>query len=60
MITDEDGHRVLNASTIRTDITAHELARLMVLEVTYGRSALEAMTPEDRALVEQNSRPMSD
>jgi len=60
MIDVEDGNRVLNASTIQPDITAHELARLMVLEVTYGRAALEAMNPEDRALVERNSRPMTD
>lgn len=49
-------HRVLDADTVQPDITAYELVRLMVLNVTYDQASLESMTPEDRALVERNTR----
>lgn len=52
--------RIATTQTISPNITAHELARLMILHIRYDRSSLDATTPEQRALVEANSRPSSE
>lgn len=50
--------RIATVETIQPDITALGLAQLLGLEVTWTDSALDALTPEKRALVERNSRPL--
>lgn len=50
--------RIATVDSLRPDITARELAKLMFLSVGYTQRALDKMTPEDRALVEANSRPV--
>jgi hypothetical protein len=49
---------IATPDSLRDDITAKELARLQFLSITYTDAGLAAMTPEDRALVERNSRPL--
>jgi len=49
--------RTANPDTIQRDITAWELAKLLALEISYDPAALDAMTPEHRALTERHSRP---
>lgn len=48
--------RVANPSTIDVSISAWQLAKLMALEIHYTPEALAAMTMEERALVEWNSK----
>lgn len=58
--------RLLNARVVRTaspdtiqrDISAWELAKIMGLQQDYTQRALDAMTPQDRALVERHSTPV--
>jgi hypothetical protein len=47
--------RVANPDTIRPDITAWELAKIMALHIDYTRHGIETMDPEHRALVERHS-----
>jgi hypothetical protein len=54
-----DCTRIADGDTIRRDITAWELARLMVLHVSFTEAALAGMSEQDRQLVERNSRPVA-
>lgn len=48
--------RIANVTTIKRDITAWELARLMFLQIEFKEESLAAMLPSDRLLVERHSR----
>jgi len=48
--------RVATPSTIDVTISAWQLAKLMALEIHYTAEALAAMTTEERALIERNSK----
>ncbi len=49
--------RVLTVDTVRDDITAKDLARLLNLSVDYLDTMLDGMSPEDQKLVMANTRP---
>jgi hypothetical protein len=53
-----DNYRVVRRivpETLRPDITACELARLMRLEITIDKGAMNSFSEEDSALVNANS-----
>jgi hypothetical protein len=49
--------RIATPDTIALNITAWELAKLMLLEIRYTAEALDAMPQQDRELIEWNSKP---
>ncbi len=51
----KNDRRRMTVETLSGDVTAHDLARLMGLSITWDAGALAAMNDDDRALVEANS-----
>lgn len=48
--------RLVTSDTMQPDITAHELAQLLMLKISIYSDAWDRFTAEQRALVMRNSR----